>query len=152
MEFGEAVWAKPRASWRFDKDQPSGPAARAVAAIWVGVCERTGENVVLTLDGSRAAIRVRTVTRRPAQERWDKGGILGTVATPRIPDPSTPGRRDIPTPKQAKVTEARTMYNCDGEAIPDDEFDDEDEDDQDVAQDPLDGTRAAPIGKSSYAR
>ena len=86
-EFGELIWAKPRATWRRDRSQPSALASRAFPGVWVGVCERTGENLVLSLAGFKAVVRVRTVMRRPLGERWSAEAVLSCVATPRVPDP-----------------------------------------------------------------
>ena len=84
--------------------------------------------MVLTLAASRPAIRVRTVLRRPVEERWSRADVLNTAATVRVPDLASPGRGEIPTPKQARILESRAMFDERGAAVQDEEPDDEDDD------------------------
>ena len=66
IEFGEMIWAKPRVLPRTGGGRrPVGLEPRAVPAIWVGIYEPTGENLVIAIDGHKPAFRVRTVARRP---------------------------------------------------------------------------------------
>ena len=59
---------------------------RWVFATWVGVDSRTNEHVVVRGDGG-AAIRVRTVLRRAASDRWNPEAVKAIKATPRTPNP-----------------------------------------------------------------
>ena len=79
IEFREQVMAKPlrgkratRKMWAF--------------ATWVGIDVRTNEHVVVLGDGG-APIRVRTVLRRAASDRWNPEAIKAIKATPRTPNP-----------------------------------------------------------------
>ena len=65
---------------------------------------------------------------------------MATVATTRMPDPGAASRVDVPTPKQARLSEARAMYDPNGDEVIDDEPDDEDEEDQSEGR----GARAPP--------
>ena len=103
IEFGEMVLATPHAAMLYAGGQPAALEPRCVEAAWVGVHGETGENGVVSCTAGSPAFRVRTVLRRPLGERWCKEAILGITATTRIPDPGTPGRLEIPTPKQAKI-------------------------------------------------
>ena len=47
---------------------------------------RTNEHVVTLRDGG-AAIRVRTVLRRPKSDRWNPDAVKDIRATPRVPNP-----------------------------------------------------------------
>ena len=69
VEFWEMIWAKQRSSWRRARHQPAGLEPRAVEALWLGVYEATGENIVVGIEPGAPAFRVRTVTRRPFQDR-----------------------------------------------------------------------------------
>ena len=114
--------------------------ARCVRAVWVGVYEPTGENIVICAGGRGAAFRCRTVARMPLEQRWDAESVLGISATPRIPDPRVPGRGGIPTAKQARVFDA---IRGEHGAADDDDDSDSDDDDGDEGQDPPDGPRGA---------
>ena len=49
-------------------------------ATWVGIDAKTNENVVVIGEG-RAAIRVRTVLRRPASDRWNVDAVKAMQAS-----------------------------------------------------------------------
>ena len=126
------VWAKPRALPKARVGRrPVGLEPRAVPGVWVGIYEPTGENIVITMDGQRPAFRVRTVARRPVQERWSSAAIQCIIATPRVPDPRAPGRTEIATPKQAKV------FQSDGDRGDEAEYSDDSEGED--AEEHLDG-------------
>ena len=55
-------------------------------ATWVGIDVRTNEHVVVLCDGG-AAIRVRTVLRLAASDRWNPEAIKAIKATLRTPNP-----------------------------------------------------------------
>ena len=56
-------------------------AERAVAGIWLGIWGPTGENIVAI--GPGHVIKVRTINRRPAAERWSSNVIDFLQATPQ---------------------------------------------------------------------
>ena len=69
-EFGECVRAKPKRTGRKAfKQQEDPPGARGVQGIWLGVHEETGEHNVALLKTHGPVIRVRTIARRPLDER-----------------------------------------------------------------------------------
>ena len=49
-------------------------------ATWVGIDAKTIEHVVVIGEGERAAIRVRTVLRRPASDRWNVDAVKAMQA------------------------------------------------------------------------
>ena len=57
-----------------------------VFAAWVGVDAKTNGRVVVIGEG-RAAIRVRTVLRRPASDRWIVDAVKAMQASLRVPNP-----------------------------------------------------------------
>jgi len=59
---------------------------RWVFSTWVGIDPKTNEHVVVLGDGG-AAIRVRTVLRRPVADRWNATAVKAVIATPRVPNP-----------------------------------------------------------------
>ena len=65
IEFGELVWAKPRTPPRPTRGRLTALDARCVQAVWVGVHEPTGENLVVLAGARGAAFRCRTVARMP---------------------------------------------------------------------------------------
>ena len=81
--FGEMVGAKPKRTGRRAHRANEEPlSARAVPGIWLGIHEETGENLVAMLGARAPVIRVRTVARRPEDERWNKEALLAVVAEP----------------------------------------------------------------------
>ena len=72
MELGEQVLAKPMRARKTNKKLSL--RQRWVDATWVGIDRKTNEHVVVLDDGG-AAIRVRTVTRKPMSARWNKEKI-----------------------------------------------------------------------------
>ena len=83
-EFGEVVWAKPLRQKKTNRKIAL--ATRWISGIWVGLTSRSGENLVILPEGG-PVIRVRTVVRRPASERWDAKAISDVIALPRLPNP-----------------------------------------------------------------
>ena len=55
-------------------------------ATWVGIDAKTNEHVVVIGEGG-AAIRVRTVVRRPVSDRWNVDAVKAMQASPRVPNP-----------------------------------------------------------------
>jgi hypothetical protein len=101
VEFGEQVLAK------LVKPKPQSKlaqkiSAKFVEATWVGVDRRTGEHRVVTRTGK--ALRVRTIKRRPLENRWSKAAVLAVRATPRVPDPDKASAHQDDL--DAKATEA----------------------------------------------
>ena len=84
LEIGEQVMAKPLREKKTTKKLALKD--RWVHASWVGMDARTNEHVVALRDGG-AAIRVRTVLRRPKSDRWNPDAIREVRATPRMPNP-----------------------------------------------------------------
>ena len=84
VEFGEQVWAKPLRTQAWGKREP--PESKWNAATWVGVSGRTGERLVILPNGG-PLLRVRTVKRRPVEERWCAEAIAEIGAGPRKPEP-----------------------------------------------------------------
>ena len=69
-EIRECVWAKPKHTGRkVFKHQEDPLGARGVQGVWLGVHEETGENLVALMKPSASVIRVRTIARRPIDER-----------------------------------------------------------------------------------
>ena len=88
FEFGEQVLAR-LAPKIIHAKRKAALAPRFTQGTWVGVHEPTTENVVALQSGK--AVRVRTVFRRPEEERWNLDRILGIPATLSDPNPATPG-------------------------------------------------------------
>ena len=61
-------------------------AERCIQGTWVGIFPRTGEHVIVLPSGE--AIRVRTIHRLPAEDRWDPAAVEAVQALPRRPVPS----------------------------------------------------------------
>jgi len=85
VEIGEQVMAKPLRGKKSNRKMSLKD--RWVFATWVGIDARTNEHIVVLGDGG-AAIRVRTVLRRPASDRWNPEAIKNIRATPRTPNPA----------------------------------------------------------------
>merc|ERR1712086_474798 len=85
VEIGEQVMAKPLRGKKSNRKMSLKD--RWVFATWVGIDARTNEHIVVLGDGG-AAIRVRTVLRRPASDRWNPEAIKNIKATPRTPNPA----------------------------------------------------------------
>ena len=60
-------------------------AERCVKGTWVGIFPRTGEHIIVLPSGE--AIRVRTIHRFPAEDRWDSTAVDAVRALPRRPVP-----------------------------------------------------------------
>ena len=64
------MWVKPKKSGRkVNRDREDPMAARGLEGVWLGVHEETGENLVGLLTQGGPVIRVRTIARRPEDER-----------------------------------------------------------------------------------
>ena len=53
---------------------------------WLGMANRTNEHYV-ALENGGSVIRVRTVKRRPSDDRWNAKAIEDVVASPKVPNP-----------------------------------------------------------------
>ena len=84
MEFGEQVWAKPLRTQTWGKREPLKSTWNA--ATWVGVSAWTAEHLVILPNGG-PLLTVRTVKRRPVEERWCAEAIAEIGDTPRKPEP-----------------------------------------------------------------
>ena len=85
VEFGEQVMAKPLRGRRTTKRLSLRD--RWIFATWVGLDTRTGEHIVVA-EGGGAAIRVRTILRRPMSDRWNAAAVKAMTASPRVPNPA----------------------------------------------------------------
>ena len=92
VEFGEQVLAKPLRQKKTSKKISL--ATRWLHGTWVGITNRSNENLVVLPDGG-PAIRVRTIVRRPVSERWDHQAIAAIKATPSQPNPKDKGQRTV---------------------------------------------------------
>ena len=90
VEFGELVYAKPLRISAGNRERAN-LEPRWYRGVWVGVHDRTGEHVVVALNGGPATL-VRTIKRLTEAERWDYEAVDGVLARPRKPDPR--GRAD----------------------------------------------------------
>ena len=78
------MWAKPKRTGRkVLKHQEDPLGARGVRGGWLGVHEETGENLVALLKPNAPVIRVRTIARRPIDERWVAESVIGVSRTPK---------------------------------------------------------------------
>ena len=94
LEFGEQVLAKPlRAPKTRNKLSLK---SKWVFGTWIGIANMTNEHMIV-LPGGGATIRVRTVKRRPMEERWSADEIAAIVSSPRAPNPHD-SRRSEPLP------------------------------------------------------
>ena len=84
VEFGEQILAKPKRNPRTTRKQSL--KSRWVDATYVGASRSTNEHIVVLPEGG-AAIRCRTIRRKPSENRWDKKAIEDIVAGPRNPNP-----------------------------------------------------------------
>ena len=89
-EFGEQVmgrlaFKKPSTDRKVKRGKRK-LAERCVRGTWVGIFPRTGEHVIVLPSGE--AIRVRTIHRFPAEDRWDPAAVAAVQALPRRPVPS----------------------------------------------------------------
>ena len=87
MEIGEQVMTKLLRGRK--SQQKLSLKERWVFATWVGTDAKTNEHVVFVGEGG-AAIRVRTVLRRPACDRWNVGAEKAMQASLRVPNPEIP--------------------------------------------------------------
>ena len=88
-EFGEQVMGKlalkkPSTDRKVKRGKKK-LAERCIKGTWIGIFPRTGEHVVALPSGE--AIRVRTIHRLPAENRWDFAAIEAVKALPRKPIP-----------------------------------------------------------------
>ena len=96
VEFGEVVYAKMTTKKKEKgktKQQQMKFAPRSIRAVWVGVVHRTGEHIVIKVNGD--AVRCRTIKRVPEEERWDIDAVMNIKGTPRRPTPSSAGSPEV---------------------------------------------------------
>ena len=98
VEFGEMVHAKPMRSNRFGRKRAL--MARTVDGIWLGMNNRTNEHRVALLDGG-PVIHVRTIFRKPEDQRWNMEAVKGIKATIKKPNPKDEEQEE---PEHAKAT------------------------------------------------
>ena len=94
VEFGEQVHGKLAARRAATKNKTrtvhkNKMSSRWIKGTWVGMVDRSHESILITHQGK--AVRVRTVKRRPLQERWCLETVTKITATPRRP---VPGKED----------------------------------------------------------
>ena len=83
MPFGEKVMYVPMKTVRRQKGE-----AAKIPGIWLGINERTEENIVGT---ERGVVKCRTVSRLCGGESWDKEMLMRMKGVPWNP---VPGRED----------------------------------------------------------
>lgn len=92
VEIGEQVLAKPLRCAKTTKILTL--ENRWVMGTWVGINRRTNEHIV-SLDDGGAAIRVRTIMRRPFSCRWSLEKIKQIRARPSTPNPSDDNQEEV---------------------------------------------------------
>ena len=92
IEMGEQVMAKPRRSPTSRKKLSL--RSKWVHGTWVGMTMKSHEHLVI-LPGGGKAIKVRTVKRKPYDDRWSSDAIAEVRATPRVPDPTDKTQRGV---------------------------------------------------------
>ena len=123
-EFGEQVWVKPMRAQGRREGRSATLDSRWRKATWLGVHDRTNEHLVAIEDGG-PALRVRTVRRRPAADKWDRDAVLAIAATPRQPETRPRIGRGGAQAEVARAAAARTqaedyeaLRKPGGEAVP----------------------------------
>ena len=104
LEIGEQVMAKPLRGRKSQKKLSL--KERWVFATWDGIDATTNAHVVVIGEGG-PAIRVRTVLRRPASDRWNVDAVKAMQASLRVPNPENL--------RQAKVMPERVTKNIEVE-------------------------------------
>ena len=97
---GEQVLAKPKRKKKTSRKMAL--STKWKHGTWVGVTARTNEHIVI-LEHGGAAIRVRTVRRKPITERWSANAVEAIKTTPRHPNPRDEDQRDIRTEEATMV-------------------------------------------------
>ena len=113
MEFGEQVLAKPLRSIKSRRKKSL--KSKWVFGTWVGATSRSSEHLVILREGG-AAIRVRSVKRRPEDERWCAQAIKDIVASPKAPNPKDKNQGDV---MPERLTRDADPGGASGEALPD---------------------------------
>ena len=91
VEIGEQILAKPKRKKESNRKQAL--KSRWAHGTYVGMASRSNESIVVLAEGG-PAIKVRTVKRKPLQDRWNAEEILKICATPRKPNPRDPKQED----------------------------------------------------------
>ena len=111
VEFAEVVLGKlatRRVGKGRSKRQKNKLAERSVRGVWVGQATRTGEHIIVKESGD--AVRCRTITRVPIEDRWNADLVLGIQGVPRRPAPSIQNPESVPNrlvDDEAKDTASR---------------------------------------------
>ena len=108
LEFAEQVMAKPLRGKKSGKKLAL--RERWVFGAWVGLDPKTNEHVVILADGG-AAIRVRTVLRRPMSDRWSVEALKTICSTPRRPNPADFTQRKTLPERQTKTIKVEIEEN-----------------------------------------
>ena len=119
LEFGEQVLAKPLRAKKTTKKLSL--RTKWVNATWLGMSEKTGEHIVAVENGG-AAIRVRTVKRKPKEDRWSEEALNKIQATPRRPNPKDE-RQEEPLPE--RLTTGANPAGGDGSRLPEVEIEEQ---------------------------
>ena len=107
--------------------------------IWLGVHEETGENLVALLKPHAPVILVRTIARRPVDERWDAESVSGVKAEPGRPHPRMSENTEVLTRGQAQTMKADKNPEDDEDGEEQEgQFDKKDMEEDDQAQHVLD--------------
>ena len=112
LEIGEQVLAKPLRAQKSNKKLSL--RSKWVHATWLGIAARTNEHIVAIEKGG-AAIRVRTVKRKPAEDRWSGEALAEIKATPRNPNPKDE-KQEEPLPE--RLTKGANPGGGDGDQLP----------------------------------
>ena len=112
LEFGEQVLAKPMRAIKSRRKKSL--KSKWVFGTWIGATSRSGEHVVALQDGG-AAIKVRTVKRRPEDERWSAQAIKDIVASPKAPNPKDKNQGEI---RPERLTKGADPGGGSGESLP----------------------------------
>ena len=92
-------------------------AERCVKGTWIGIFPRTGEHVIALPSGE--AIRVRTIHRLPAENRWDFVAIEAVKALPRKPIPSHEETEPVARTAEGEGEPVQTTSSGDAERVAD---------------------------------
>ena len=113
LEFGEQVLAKPLRAPKTCNELSL--RSKWVFGTWLGVASRTNEHLVALADGG-AVVRVRTVKKRPEDDRWSGDQIRKIIASPRAPNP---GDKDQESAQPPRLTRAADPGGGCGMDLPD---------------------------------
>ena len=92
LEIGESVLAKPKR--KPESNRKRALRSKWVHGTWVGMTQRTNEHLVVLAQGG-PAVRVRTVKRKPLEDRWDADAVREVKATPYKPNPKDQSQAEV---------------------------------------------------------